>query len=86
MDNPADRTELSQMLDKINHEEKAAKRPMLSALVVHAMEKTPGVGLYECARGLGRLKSRDRFEELAFWVDEVKAVYSYWQTASTRRI
>ena len=78
MADPKDRNELAGMLDRINHEEALANRPMVSAIVVHADDQTPGNGFYECARGLGRLTVNDSLVELEFWISEVHAVFERW--------
>ena len=62
MGSPADRTELSSLLDEINQFEASDERPMLSSIVVYANDPhTPGPGFFNCARGLGRVDILDRF-------------------------
>jgi hypothetical protein len=78
MGNPADRTEISWLLDEINKHEAQYERPMLSAVVVRADTQMPGQGFFVCARDIGRLPASDSIEELAFWAKEVKVVHSYW--------
>lgn len=75
----ANRNTLTSILDQINQREVNAGRPLLSALVVHQHGRTPGPGFYNCARALGRLRSRDEVDEIAFWANEVKAVYACWR-------
>jgi len=81
MSNPDDRIRLGAMLDEINHAEHVASRPMISAVVVHAQEGLPGAGFFECARELNVLKTRNRQEELAFFVGELRRVHDYWHGA-----
>ena len=78
MSNPDDRSQLGAMLDEINHAEKQAGRPMISAVVLHAQEGLPGPGFFVCARELDVLRTRNRQGELAFFVEELRRVYSYW--------
>ena len=78
MGNPADRTEISGLLDEINKHEARYKRPMLSAVVVRVDTQMPGPGFFVCARDIGRLPTSDSIEELVFWAKEVKVVHSYW--------
>jgi hypothetical protein len=78
MGNPADRTEISGLLDEINKHEARYKRPMLSAVVVRADTQMPGPGFFVCAQDIGRLSTNDSIEELAFWAKEVKVVHNYW--------
>lgn len=68
--------ETGQMLREISHEEVAAHRPMLSAVVVSVQGK-PGPGFFVLAKELGRLRDGD--EEQAFWQRECEAVYESWR-------
>lgn len=66
---------LAQMLGEISLEEDRSGRGMLSAIVVHKYgDQEPGQGFFEFAEILGR----DISDKLKFWVNEVKAIYSYW--------
>jgi hypothetical protein len=78
MSNPDDRIQLGAMLDEINHAEHEAGRPMISAVVVHAQEGVPGAGFFVCARELSVLKTRNRQDELAFFVKELRRVHDHW--------
>jgi hypothetical protein len=78
MSNPDDRLRIGDMLDEINHAEHHAGHPMISAVVVHAQEGVPGPGFFVCARELGQLTSRNRQDELAFFVQELQRVHAHW--------
>lgn len=79
MENPSDRNELAALLDEINQYEAKYSRPLLSSVVVHAGEDNmPGAGFFDCARGLGKLASHDRLDEIEFWVKEVRRVHEHW--------
>lgn len=55
-------------------------RPMLSALVVRSVDYQPGNGMYELARGLGRMMPGDA--ERQWWNAELDEVRRYWRTKS----
>lgn len=73
---------LAQMLGEISLEEDRVGRGMLSAIVVHKYgDQEPGQGFFEFAKILGR----DISDRLKFWVNEVKAVHSYWAVKNKQR-
>ncbi len=78
MESPADRTVISGLLDEINKIETQHRQPMLSSLVVRAVERTPGPGYFVCARDIGKLTASGEIDELEFWAKEVKKVHQYW--------
>lgn len=49
---------------------------MLSALVVRSADYRPGKGMYELARGLGRMKAEDA--DLEWWNVEIEELRRYW--------
>lgn len=70
------RIQISQILGMIGEDEAAAGRPLITAVVVHKGEGTPGVGFYDLAQRCNKLRlGQDRYE---FWVGELKKVYQYW--------
>jgi hypothetical protein len=84
MSSPDDRLRIGEMLDEINHSEHEAGRP-ISAVVVHSQEGLPGAGFFVCARELGALTTRNRQDELAFFVEELRRVHAYWGGSSHRK-
>lgn len=66
---------LAHFLEEITSEESAAKRGMLTALVVHKTgDFQPGPGFFELARNLGY-----QFTDIEkFWIQEVKRVFEIW--------
>lgn len=62
-------------LDEVNRIEHAAKRPLISAVVIGKENNMPGAGFFVCARELGVYAGKD---DLAFWVSELKRVHDYW--------
>ena len=82
MSSPDDRLRIGEMLDEINHSEHEAGRPMISSVVVHSQEGLPGAGFFVCARELGALTTRNRQDELAFFVEELRRVHDYWGGSS----
>jgi hypothetical protein len=86
MSSPDDRLRIGEMLDEINRSEQGAGRPMISAVVVHSQEGLPGAGFFVCARELGVLTARNRQDELAFFVDELRRVHAYWARPSHGKI
>lgn len=70
---------LAGMLGEICSEEDAARRGMLSAVVVHKRgDKLPGKGFFNLAKNLGR----DTSDTRKCWEDESKRVHSYWSSVS----
>ncbi len=86
MSNPKDRDRLSDILGDINIAEHAEGRPLVSAVAVlkesgqHEAGTRPGIGFFNIAHDpLGLYNgSRDRDEQLAFWVAEIKRAHDCW--------
>ena len=89
MSNPKDRDRLSDILGDINIAEHAEGRPLVSAVAVlkesshHNADLRPGIGFFNIAHDpLGLYNgSRDRDEQLAFWVAEIKRAHDCWSQA-----
>ena len=79
MENPDDRNKISQILGDISTYEHEQGRPMLSAIVVLAETGYPGDGFYTLARELGLHHGKKEFEDLDFFVKEVKRAYDFWK-------
>ena len=77
MDREADRAKIGRILGKLSEEEVEQGRPMLSAIVVHKGDETPGDGFYKLARDLGRFQTGHRH---IFWAEEVKRLFEYWSS------
>lgn len=75
MENPADREEISRLLDEVSESEYSEGRPLLSAVVIHARDNIPGNGFFVMAQRVGRFAGDDR---LRFWLAEIEAVYQQW--------
>ena len=75
MESPADRDEIGRLLGEISTFEHQHNRPMLSAVVVHKDDKTPGHGFFELARSLGLYVGGD---DDAFFVRELRRAHDYW--------
>ena len=71
-----DMPRLFRILDDINRDERAAGRPMLSAIVVGA-SGMPGKGFFRLARSLGLYRGID---DRGFWQEEVRRVHNHWET------
>ncbi len=68
---------LAHLLGDISTEENAARRGMLSVLVVHKSgDMRPGEGFFDLARQLGR----DVSDENSCWVKELEFVFGIWKT------
>ncbi len=78
MENPDDRNKMAQILGDISTHEHEQGRPMLSAVVVLAEIGYPGDGFYALARELGLHHGKKEFENLDFFVQELKRVYACW--------
>jgi hypothetical protein len=73
--------ELGQLLGEISEDEKIQGRPMLSALAVSATTGRPSSHFYNYTRDLGKLKSVNNPDEIAFWKSECKALYETWKVS-----
>jgi hypothetical protein len=74
---------LHQLLGEISGDENGDGRGMLTAIVVLKggdNPDTPGGGFYACAKNLGYNVKPGDVEKLAFWAEQVKAVFSFWTT------
>lgn len=69
---------LARLLVEIGSEESEAGRPILPALVVAQQTGIPGKGFFRIAGERGQ----DVADVKAFWEDEVRRVYDYWETSS----
>jgi hypothetical protein len=76
-------TRLFHLLGEISTDEHAAKRPLLSVLVIHKTgDRQPGPGFFQMAYELGFPTA----EPLTFWITERQRVLDYWkQHRSIRR-
>lgn len=79
METPDDRGKIAHILGDISTYEHEAGRPMLSAIVVLAGIGYPGDGFYTLARQLGVHHGKKEFEDLDFFVQEVKKVHAFWK-------
>jgi hypothetical protein len=63
------------LLGQISSEEDAARRGMLTVVVIHkAGDMQPGPGFFELAKSLGR----DIEDPMKFWIDELHRVFAVW--------
>ena len=66
---------MSEMLGEIGTEENAAKRGILTVIVVHKSgDMEPGAGFFELAQSLGR----DTSDRMKLWVSELHKVHDHW--------
>jgi hypothetical protein len=77
---PADRSEITRMLNEIAYQENANGRPLLSAVVVIPEIGYPGRGFFILARELGFNHFED---ERSYYGYELKQVHKYWQKQLT---
>lgn len=75
MNEPADRDQISRLLDEISEHEHHAGHPLLSAVVIHAQDNMPGNGFFTMAQRVGRFSSGDK---LIFWLNELENVHTHW--------
>ena len=66
---------LASILNEINEDERAAERPLLSAVVVRKNTGKPGPGFRQSAVALGHTNP-----DAAFWAEELEAVYRHWNS------
>jgi hypothetical protein len=77
--------ELVQLLGEISEDEFKNGRPMLSALAVSVTTGRPSDYFYNYARDLGKLKSKAKADEQAFWESECKALYETWKVVAWKK-
>jgi hypothetical protein len=70
-------SEIGHLLGEISEDEHNVGRYMLSGVAVN-MKGIPGSGFFVLARQLGKLNSTIRTDEINFWNNELKAIYTYW--------
>jgi len=76
MANPADREQISVLLDEISTHENKNNRPLLSAVVIHQQDNIPGNGFFELAQ---RLQVFDGGDRLRFFIEELRRVHDFWR-------
>src|SRR5690606_12441124 len=77
MDSQADRNAIATLVDEISRHEHEQGRPLLSAVVVHKGEGTPGNGFFEMARSVGVMKPGD--DRVTFFARELGRVHDIWR-------
>lgn len=77
MENPADRNELSELLEEIVRAEVAEGRPMLSSVVIYKDGSGLGQGFFKLARELGRARADE--EDYVVHARELKVTYAAWR-------
>lgn len=80
MNEPADRDEISRLLDEISEHEHQEGRPLLSAVVIRFEDNIPGNGFFSMAQRIDRFNGGDR---LRFWLGELRAVHDHWAATNT---
>ena len=76
---------LPKLLGQISTDECAAKRPMLSAIVIRKDKKVPGDGFFKLAQDLGFLETgATRAESTEFWKQEKEDVFREWSDRASR--
>ena len=77
-DHDADRAQLGRLLMAVSRCEHEQGHPLLSVVVVNRGSQLPNKGFFYAARELGRYEGSSAAEMVAFFTDELKAVYAYW--------
>lgn len=72
-----DRNRIAAILDEISRHEHDEGRPLLSAVVVHKGEETPGDGFFKMARSVGVMLPGDR--RMTFFARELGRVHDAWR-------
>lgn len=76
MDNPHFGAQVGKVLDRINEDEAAAGRPMISAIVVSKDTMLPGHGFFNLGQQLRQTQFDE--DEMAFAIRQIKRVHDYW--------
>lgn len=78
MDNPHFGAQVGKVLDRINEDETAAGRPMISAIVVSRDTMLPGTGFFKLGQELRQTNPGE--DEIGFAVRQIKRVHHYWSS------
>ncbi len=76
MDNPHFGALVGKPLDRINEDEAAAGRPMISAIVVGKDTMLPGAGFFKLGQELRQTLPGE--DEIGFAIRQIKRVHEYW--------
>ncbi len=82
MQSQLDRTELGHVLGAIATYEHRQGRPLLSAVTVFSNDGYPSNGFFNLAKELGKYTGSTEMDRLAFFANELKEVYQYWENQS----
>ena len=77
MEDPSQRNDLANLLGEISTYEYENDRPLLSMVVVHSEDRTPGKGVFNLARQLGAQKPDE--EDIIFFAKELIRVHQHWK-------
>ena len=73
------RSKIGKILDEISVYEHSRGRPLLSAIVLHADDASPGPGFFALARTLERYSGDDERSDRQFLGSEIKSVWDQWK-------
>lgn len=76
MENPHFAAQVGKVLDRINEDESAAGRPMISAIVVSKDTMLPGSGFFKLGQELRQTLAGE--DEMGFAIRQIKRVHDYW--------
>ena len=76
MNNQADRTEIGRLLGEISAFEHQQGHPLLSVVVIHRDNNTPGQGFFSLARELNVYNGQDDF---LFFIQELRRAHDFWR-------
>ena len=77
------RGHIAQVLDEVSCREHEKKHPLLSAIVVHKVDRQPGYGFW-CIKVLPESVKEDfDIDKKAFWLQECDRVWAYWAAHSS---
>ena len=80
MENPHFGAQVGKVLDRINEDEAAAGRPMISAIVVSKDTMLPGTGFFKLGQELRQTLPGE--DEIGFALRHIKRVQDYWGRAA----
>ena len=79
LENPHFGAQVGKVLDRINGDEAAAGRPMISAIVVSKDTMLPGPGFFKLGQELRQTLPGE--DEIGFAIRQIKLVHEYWRAA-----
>lgn len=73
------RGHIAEVLEEVSCSEHERSHPLLSALVIHNGNRSPGYGFWYIRVLPERVKNSSDIEKRVFWLQECERVWQFWQ-------